>query len=165
MNRSSPYRRVIPDPMDDGHAMSEMREHAHEVAEADPSRSSAQKLAVERGVMDAYRETLRNSPRGVSNTVVVESMGAADYSRTVSAPAKKKKKATATPNKTRGMGKLDAFRLQEREREYDQKNAELERKMDEAKKVSQMQVLQKQKHDLERDYCDVIFARQKTVQV
>ena len=65
--------------------------------------------------MDAYRETLRASPRGVTSSVVVESMGAADYSRGVSAPAKKKKKATATPSgmksSTRGMGKLDAFRL------------------------------------------------------
>ena len=86
--------------------------------------------------MDAYKETMRNSPRGASSSVVVESMGVADYSRGISAPAKKKKKATATPNKTRGMGKLDAFRLQEREREYDQKNRELEKKMDEAKKVS-----------------------------
>ena len=116
--------------------------------------------------MDAYRETIRNSPRGGGGTVVVESTGIEEYSRGVSAPAKKKKKATATPSgtKVRGMGKLDAFKLQEREREYDQKNNELEKKMDEAKKVSQMQVLQKQKHDLEKDYCDVIFARQKSVQ-
>ena len=63
--------------------------------------------------MDAYRETLRTSPRGVTNTVVVESTSALDYSRGISAPAKKKKKATATPSatksSTRGMGKLDAF--------------------------------------------------------
>ena len=42
--------------------MAQIRENARMVAEADPTRSSQQKLAVERAVVDAYTYGLQSSP-------------------------------------------------------------------------------------------------------
>ena len=73
MNQSSPHRRTIPAAADE-ETMATIQRNAHLIAESDPSRTAEQKLAVERGVIDAYNYGLQSSPRLKANEkIVVES--------------------------------------------------------------------------------------------
>ena len=58
------------------------------------------------------------------------------------------------------LGKLENFRIKEREKEYNRRLAEIDQKATETKKDSVLRSLLKQKNDLETEYYDVIAARE-----
>ena len=120
------------------------------IAESDPSRSSQQKLAVEKGVIDAYNYGLQASPRLSANEkLVVESYIPEEELDGFSAPEKaapkKRRNTTAkgSASANKGLGRLETFKLKEREREYNRKLAELDQKAEMTKKDSVLRSLLK----------------------
>ena len=77
----------------------------------------------------------------------------------VTETAPKKKKARAGAASGQKLGRLESFKIKEREREYERMAKELEIKMSETINVKAKISLQKQKDCLDVEYADVLNAR------